>query len=139
MPVRGKADRPTLRERLSQSARQLNTQTYILYFAYCDPRTPWYAKAWAALVVAYVISPIDLIPDFIPVIGYLDDLLLVPAGIVLALKMIPAEVMKEAREKAQQAAGPGRGVGWAGTAIIVLVWLIVLAGVGILVMCLIRR
>jgi len=141
------AGRPTFRQRLSQPARQLKIQTYALYFAYRDRRTPWYAKAWAALVVAYVLSPIDLIPDFIPVIGYLDDLLLVPAGVFLALKMIPAEVMAEARAKAQlvlspaegQAAGPGRGVGWAGTAIIILAWLIVLAGAAILVMRLVHH
>ena len=81
----------------------------------------WYAKAWAALVVAYAFSPIDLVPDFIPVLGYLDDLLLVPLGIFLALKLIPAEVMVESREKAK--ANHEKPVNWWTGALISLVWL----------------
>ena len=65
-------------------ARLLKIDTYALYFAYRDPRTPWYAKVWTAIVVGYAFSPIDLIPDFIPVLGYLDDLVLIPLGIWLA-------------------------------------------------------
>jgi uncharacterized membrane protein YkvA (DUF1232 family) len=116
---------PPLLERWKQRANELKIQTYTLYLAYRDPRTPWYAKVWAALVVAYAVSPIDLIPDFIPVIGYLDDLVLVPAGIALALKIIPPEVMEEARKKVKQAEGPGRSVGWVTAAVIVLVWVLV--------------
>ncbi len=88
---------------LKQRARRLKTEVYALYLAYKDPRVPWYARLFAAGVVAYAVSPIDLIPDFIPVIGYLDDLILVPLGIVLALKMIPPEVMAECRERAKEA------------------------------------
>lgn len=81
--------------------RQLKTETYALYLAYRDPRVPWYAKLWTACVVAYAFSPIDLIPDFIPVLGYLDDMILVPLGIALAIKMIPPAVLAECRQKAQ--------------------------------------
>ena len=83
-------------------AKRLKQKTFILYWAYRDPATPWFAKAFAAVVVAYAFSPMDLIPDFIPVLGYLDDLLLVPLGVALALKMIPAEVLDNARQKTRQ-------------------------------------
>jgi len=86
----------TLRHR----ARLLKRDTYALYYACRDPRTPWYAKALAAVVVAYAFSPIDLIPDFIPVLGYLDDLLLIPAGIALAIRLIPSAVLDDCRAAA---------------------------------------
>jgi uncharacterized membrane protein YkvA (DUF1232 family) len=82
-------------------ARQLKTETYALYLAYQDPRTPWYARLLAICIVAYAFSPIDLIPDFIPVLGYLDDLILLPLGIALALKLIPPPVLTQARLTAQ--------------------------------------
>ncbi|MBY0562538.1 MAG: DUF1232 domain-containing protein [Hyphomonadaceae bacterium] len=85
---------------LKHWARALRRDTLALYLAARDPRTPWYAKAWAAFVVAYAFSPIDLIPDFIPVLGYLDDLILLPAGLWLALKLIPAPLMEEHRRAA---------------------------------------
>src|SRR5512136_1291176 len=88
-------------EQWRQKTQQIKIETYALYLAYRDPRTPWYAKLLAAGVVAYAISPIDLIPDFIPVLGVLDDLIIVPLGITLAVKMIPQEVMTECREKAR--------------------------------------
>ncbi|MBI1794661.1 MAG: DUF1232 domain-containing protein [Chloroflexi bacterium] len=109
-------------EQLKSRARALKRETLALYFAVRDPRTPWYAKSFAALVIAYAFSPIDLIPDFIPVIGYLDDLILVPAGIALALKMIPREVMEEARLTAA-AQGPARGVGMIGASVIITIWI----------------
>jgi uncharacterized membrane protein YkvA (DUF1232 family) len=112
--------------RWKTSAQKLKTETYALYLACRDVRTPWYAKVWAAGVLAYAFSPIDLIPDFIPILGYLDDLVLIPLGIWLALKLIPAEVMTEAREKAQQAAGSGKSAGVWGAAIVVFIWLILL-------------
>lgn len=83
-------------------ARQLKIQVDALYLAYRDPRTPWYARVFTALVVGYAFSPIDLIPDFVPVLGYLDDLLLLPLGVKIALDLIPAEIMAEAREQAHQ-------------------------------------
>src|SRR2546423_2275266 len=84
-----------------QQARRLKTETYALYLAYRDPRVPWYARLVAAGVVAYALSPIDLIPDFIPILGYLDDLILVPLGFALALRLIPAPVLAECRAAAE--------------------------------------
>src|SRR3990172_10843934 len=105
-----------------QRARLLKTETYALYLAYKDPRVPWYARVFAACVVGYALSPIDLIPDFIPVIGYLDDLLIVPLGIVLARRMIPQPVMAECRERAQVAMSEGRPTNWLAAAVIIAVW-----------------
>lgn len=82
-------------------ARGLKVEVYALYLAYRDPRVPLYARIFGALVVGYAFSPIDLIPDPIPILGYLDDLVIVPLGIWLALKMIPAPVMDECRVKAR--------------------------------------
>ncbi len=84
-------------------ARQLKQQLLTLHFAVRDPQTPWYAKALALLVLCYALSPIDLIPDFIPVLGYLDDLILVPIGIALTLAMIPPEARERARAQAASA------------------------------------
>ena len=117
-----------------EPAQRLKTEVYALYLAYRDPRVPWYARAFAACVVAYGFSPIDLIPDFIPVLGYLDDLLFVPLGIWLALKMIPPQVMAECREKAQEVMRRGkpvnRAAATAAAAVIVVVWLL-LAGLAV--------
>jgi uncharacterized membrane protein YkvA (DUF1232 family) len=119
MPAERPADRRTWKER----ARRLKKEVYALYLAFRDPRTPWYGKAFAALVVAYAFSPIDLIPDPIPVLGYLDDLVLIPLGVVLALKMIPPEVMDEARAASAEAFREGAPVSTAGAAIVVAIWL----------------
>ena len=89
-------------ENLRTKARALKRETVALCLAARDPRTPWAAKLVIAIVVAYALSPIDLIPDFIPVLGYLDDLVLLPLGIFLALKLIPAPVLADARQAAQQ-------------------------------------
>ena len=93
------------RGRWRQRLEALRDETYALDLASRDPRTPWYAKLMVAAVVGYAASPIDLIPDFIPVIGQLDDLLLLPLGIALAIRMIPREVMVEKREQAAQRFG----------------------------------
>ena len=82
-------------QRLRQKARLLKTDILALWFAYRDSRTPWYAKLWAAMVVGYAFSPIDLIPDFIPVLGYLDDVILLPLGIMFAIRLIPEEVLAD--------------------------------------------
>lgn len=111
-------------EKWKERARALKREVAALGLAYRDPRTPWYAKAWALVVLAYALSPIDLIPDFIPVLGYVDDLILLPLGIALALRLIPAEVMEQARQTATKS--EGGWVGAAGGAVIVLVWLILL-------------
>ena len=89
-----------LKTRLKDWAGRLKRELAALYLAGRDPRTPWHARLVVIMVVGYALSPIDLIPDFIPVLGYLDDLLLVPAGLALALKLVPAEVMADCRLKA---------------------------------------
>ena len=106
-----------------QRARLIKRDTVALYLACRHPGTPWYTKALAGGVVAYALSPIDLIPDFVPVLGYLDDLLILPAGIALAVKLIPAPVLAECRERATSIAE--RPVNRAGAVAIVLVWLLI--------------
>ena len=106
-----------------QRARQLKTEVYALYLAYRDPRVSWPARVFAACVVAYAFSPIDLIPDPIPVLGYLDDLVLVPLGIMLARKMIPAEVMLECRQRARVEIAT-KPVNRVAAAVIVAIWLL---------------
>ena len=110
---------------LKQRARALKRDTYVVYLACRDPRTPWYAKVVAGGIVAYALSPIDLIPDFIPVVGYLDDLILVPLGIALAVKMIPESVLVDCRAKAQAASL--KPTNRKAAAVIIAIW-IVLAG-----------
>lgn len=114
--------RPTLFRRLNIRAQELKREVYALYLAVRDPRTPWLARAFGVLVVAYALSPIDLIPDFIPVLGLLDDLVLLPAGIALILKMVPPEVMAEHRARAE-AMPAGKLVSRAAAVVIVVVWL----------------
>ena len=111
-------------ETWKQRARQLKVETYAIYLAYKDPRTPWYARIFAACVVGYAFSPIDLIPDPIPVLGYLDDLVLVPVGVALALKMIPQTVLAECREKAQAAMSQGKPTNWTAAGVIMAIWLL---------------
>ena len=111
-------------ERWRQRARQLKLETYTLYLAYGDPRVAWYAKAFAALVVAYAFSPIDLIPDFIPLLGYLDDLILIPLGVALAIKMIPPLVLEEKRQMAREHLSQGRPTNWVAAIVIGLIWLV---------------
>jgi uncharacterized membrane protein YkvA (DUF1232 family) len=106
-----------------QRARALKRKVYTLFLAYRDPRTPWYGKVLAALVIAYAFSPIDLIPDSIPVLGYLDDLVLIPLGVVIARRMIPSEVMLDARAKAEEVLQADRPVSWVGAVIIGAIWL----------------
>lgn len=110
-------------ERWKHRAKQLRLEIFAIYLAYRDPRVPWYARIFAACVVGYAFSPIDLIPDPIPILGYLDDLILVPLGIALALKMIPAEVMAESRIKARQRMDRGQPVSWWSAVVIAVIWL----------------
>ena len=113
----------TVLETWRERARGIKRDTVALYLACRDPRTPWYAKALAGAVVVYALSPIDLIPDFVPVFGYLDDLILLPMGIAIAVKLIPAHVLAESRERAATLAE--RPVNRVGAAVIVAVWLLV--------------
>jgi uncharacterized membrane protein YkvA (DUF1232 family) len=107
-------------ERTKSWARRIKRDVLVLWIAARDPRTPLIAKAVAAAVAAYALSPIDLIPDFVPVLGYLDDLLIVPAGIMLAVRLIPADLLAVFRVQATQAAE--RLGSRVGAAIIVLLW-----------------
>ena len=101
-------------------ARTLRRDVHALYLAGRDPRVPWYAKALAVIVAGYALSPIDLIPDFIPVLGYLDDVILVPLGILLAIRLIPPAILAEHRSAAARAAA--RPVGAAATSAIASIW-----------------
>jgi uncharacterized membrane protein YkvA (DUF1232 family) len=116
-------------ERAQLRAKTLKAETWALYLAYRNPRTPWYARLFALCVVGYALSPIDLIPDFVPVLGYIDDLVLVPLGIVLALKMIPKAVMDECREQAGRDLALDKPTHWVAAGIIVSVWLLLAAAV----------
>ena len=113
---------------LKRRARRLKAETFALYLAARHPATPWYAKLLVAGVAAYAFSPIDLIPDFVPILGYVDDLILVPMGIALALKMVPPSVMAECRARAQEAMGHGKPLSRVAGAVIVMIW-VALAGV----------
>lgn len=108
-------------ERLKGWARAIETDVVALWLAARDPGTPWYAKAVAAAVAAYALSPIDLIPDFVPVLGYLDDLLIVPVGILVAVKLVPAELMTSFRAQAARLHERPRSL--AGVVAIVTIWI----------------
>ncbi|MDF0554438.1 YkvA family protein [Kamptonema sp. UHCC 0994] len=105
-----------------QLARKLKQETYAVYLASIDRRLPWYTRTIAAIIVAYAFSPIDLIPDFIPVIGYLDDLLIVPLGIWLVLKMIPPHILSECREKAAVEIADKKPINWVAAGVIIAIW-----------------
>ena len=111
--------------RLKARARALKNEVLAVYLAAQDPRTPWYARALVFFVVAHTFSPIDLIPDFIPILGYLDDLLITPGGLWLAIRLIPPEVLEEARGKVS-GSGVERSVRYIGLAMILVVWIVIL-------------
>jgi uncharacterized membrane protein YkvA (DUF1232 family) len=121
-------------ERWKQRARELKQEVHALALACKDPRVPWYAKLLAVSIVAYALSPIDLIPDFIPVLGYLDDLILVPLGIYLLLKVIPPEVMSECRTQARLANSRMKA-NWIAAGVILAIWI----SLGLLALCLIKE
>lgn len=129
---------PTFLARWKGRARQLKQEVYALYLAYRDPRVPWYARLLAAGVVAYAFSPLDLIPDFIPVLGYLDDLVLIPLGVALAIRLLPPAVLAECREEARQMMARGKPTNWATAGVIVAVWLLLAVGTAVIVLRLLR-
>ena len=118
---------------LKRRAKRLKRQVWSLWLAMKDPRTPFRARLVIAVTVAYALSPIDFIPDFIPVLGYLDDLIILPGLIVLAIRLIPKEVMAAARREAWKRLASGERVktkaGTAAAVLFVLVWLAVIAWV----------
>ena len=115
--------------RLAEWARALKREALALYYAARDPRTPWYAKLIAGAIVAYALSPIDLIPDFIPVLGLLDELLLLPGAIWLALRLVPDPVLEESRRRAEAALE--RPTSRTAALVIVLVWIACAVALGV--------
>jgi|SRR5665213_3214589 len=126
-----------MKERLKGWARTIKRDVHALYLASRDPRVPWYAKAVAVVVAGYALSPIDLIPDFVPVLGYLDDVILLPLGIMLVVRMIPPEIMAECRDLAS--AAQDRPVSRNAAVVIALIWALSIALVGWLAYAYFRR
>ncbi|ANF25715.1 YkvA family protein [Stutzerimonas stutzeri] len=113
-----------LTSRLQRWARQLKRDVMTLWCCACHPDTPWWLRALLVCVVAYALSPIDLIPDFIPVLGYLDDLLLLPLGIWLAIRLMPPAILSECRAQALAWENTPRSISRAGAAAVVLIWVL---------------
>jgi len=111
-------------EKWKQCAKELKQELHAIYLACKDPRTPWYAKALATCVVGYALSPIDLIPDPIPILGYVDDFILLPLGIAAVRKMIPAAILAECREKARKASVQRKSRNLVAAGIIVAIWIV---------------
>lgn len=116
----------TLNQRLQQWARRLKSDVIAMYFALKHPQTPLYAKIFAAIIVGYALSPIDLIPDFIPILGYLDDVILLPIGIAIAIRLIPASVLDACRQEAKNNPPAMKPKNWIAAYVIVMLWIIVL-------------
>ncbi|OUS76975.1 hypothetical protein B1748_10400 [Paenibacillus sp. MY03] len=119
--------------KLKSVARKLKNDLFVLFLSYKDPRTPFFAKIVAICVVAYAFSPIDLIPDFIPILGYLDDLIIVPLGIALALKLVPSQVIEENRVRAEELKRNGKPKNWIVGTLFIIVWILVAIWVGKLI------
>jgi uncharacterized membrane protein YkvA (DUF1232 family) len=117
----------------------LRKDTLALYLAARHPRTPWYAKALGAFLATYLLSPIDLIPDFVPVLGYLDDLLVISLGVLVIRRLVPAEVMEECRKRAAETFAAWRPVSRTAAAVVILIWIAALAFVGTLIVRVIGR
>jgi uncharacterized membrane protein YkvA (DUF1232 family) len=109
---------------LKPRARHLKAETLALSRAAREPRTPWYAKLLVAGIVAYAFSPIDLLPDFVPILGYLDELVLIALGIALAITLVPHQVLAECRARAQETIQQGKPVSWVAAAVIAVIWLV---------------
>ena len=116
-------------QRWQQKLRQLKREIYTIYWVTQDSRVPGYVKIMAACILAYAFSPIDLIPDFIPILGYLDDLIIIPIGIWLVIKMIPPNILAECREKAQATIVQKQPIGRVGASVIIAIWI----GLGIVI------
>jgi uncharacterized membrane protein YkvA (DUF1232 family) len=107
-----------------ERAQKIKENTLLLYYALKNPKTPWYAKFLAAVVVGYALSPIDLIPDFIPILGHLDDLLIVSLGFYIVMKMIPADVIAESRKRLEEKRDAKKPVNWIAATIIIIIWVL---------------
>ncbi|MBF0120726.1 MAG: DUF1232 domain-containing protein [Desulfobacterales bacterium] len=113
-------------KKYKDKAVKLKTEVVALYFAYKNFRVPWYAKLIVACIVGYALSPIDLIPDFIPLLGYIDDLIIIPLGIAFAIKLIPIEVLEECRNKAIEFLVKERPKNWVAGVLIIIIWFAVI-------------
>ena len=114
-------------QRYKEKAKELKQDVMAVYLAYRHQEVPWYAKLLAVLVVGYALSPVDLIPDFIPILGYLDDLILLPLGIILVVRLIPKEIMEECRAEARELHSGRKPRMWVAGALIVVIWIIIIA------------
>ncbi|MFH1368004.1 MAG: YkvA family protein [Elusimicrobiota bacterium] len=124
---------------LKKTARNLKSDVFLLYHAFRDKRTPWYARLIAVLVVLYAVSPVDLIPDFIPVIGHLDDIIIIPLGIYMAFRLIPPEVLKDHRARSEEAVIKLGKIKMFFIISIVVVWAVVIFAVAAAVVYLLKR
>ncbi|MCM0650837.1 YkvA family protein [Clostridium swellfunianum] len=111
---------------LKHKTKLLKRELRVLSIAYKKPGVPWYTKTLAAIVIGYALSPVDLIPDFIPVLGYLDDLLLIPLGIYMVIKLIPKNVLEECRIEAENAARDDKPKNWIAGFIILAIWIFII-------------
>ncbi|MCT8975164.1 YkvA family protein [Clostridium sp. CX1] len=112
---------------IKQKSKKIKEEIGALYFAYKRPDVPFYAKLVSILVVGYALSPIDLIPDFIPILGYLDDLILLPLGIAFAIKLIPSNIMNECRQQLENIFSEGKPQNWIAGGIIICIWIIIVS------------
>jgi len=124
---------------LKQQTKELKIEVYAIYLAYKDPRVPLYARVFSACVVGYAFSPIDLIPDPIPILGYLDDLILIPLGVALAIKLIPPVVLTECRDQAREEMKQGWPVNRVAAVFIVAIWFLLAALAVVFVMRLTQK
>ncbi|KJR45142.1 protein of unknown function DUF1232 [Desulfosporosinus sp. I2] len=125
-------------DKLKAFARKLKQELFVLFLASKDDRVPWYAKLVSFLVVTYAFSPIDLIPDFIPILGYLDDIILIPLGISLALKMIPQPIIDDLRIKANEIREKGNPKNWVTGIIFIIIWILLAYWLGSIIYKLIQ-
>lgn len=113
-------------EKIKANAKKIKKELKVIYLAYKRPDVPWYAKLVAILVVGYALSPVDLIPDFVPVLGYLDDIILIPLGITLVIKLIPKNIIDECRMQADEIFKDGKPRNWIAGTLIIVLWLILI-------------
>jgi uncharacterized membrane protein YkvA (DUF1232 family) len=123
MDAKTNVKKQSLLNTLKTMAKKLKANLMVMYLAYRDPRVPWFTKIFAICVVAYAFSPVDLIPDFIPIVGYLDDLILVPLGIYIALRLFPKEVLEEYRTKAEEQRKLDKPKNWITGTLIIALWI----------------
>ena len=112
---------------IKDKAKNIKKELRVIYIAYKRPDVPWYAKVVAIIVVGYALSPIDLIPDFVPVLGYLDDIILIPLGILLVVKLIPKDIVEECRKQADEVFKDGKPKNWFAGALIICIWVLLVA------------